>query len=138
MKGDLIINGKDAFVEWGINMSDKFIPTIKSPAPMKELIENESRLEHGKRVVVDNPKVDSRTITLTFHIRGSNKVQYDSRYDSFVDELYNAVMKIQVPDLGNQVYKLLYKKHTTFSENYKRTSGKISVQFEEPNPMDRS
>lgn len=138
MKGDLIINEKDAFTEWGISMSDKFIPTIKSPAPMKELIENESRLEHGKRVITDNPKVDSRTITLTFHMMGRDKAQYDTRYDSFINELYGLIINIKVPDLGDQVYRLIYKKHTSFSENYGRTSGKISVQFEEPDPMDRA
>ena len=41
---DLLINNKDAFATWGVRMGDGFIEAIYSPLPMKEIIENKSRL----------------------------------------------------------------------------------------------
>ena len=64
MTGDLIINGKDAFSIWGVRMGDGFLDAIDGFNQMKDYIENESRLEHGKRVITDNVKVDSREIPL--------------------------------------------------------------------------
>ena len=51
MKGELLINGKDAWTTWGVCMGEGFLDSIDAPAPMKDYIENESRLEHGKRVI---------------------------------------------------------------------------------------
>lgn len=47
---ELIINGKDAFQEWGVRMGDNFLDVLNAPVPMKEFIENSSRLEHGKQI----------------------------------------------------------------------------------------
>ena len=64
MTGELLINGKDAWTQWGVNMGDGFIDALDAPLPMKDYIENESRLEHGKRIITTDAKVDSRDITL--------------------------------------------------------------------------
>lgn len=138
MKGDLIINNKDAFTEWGISMADGFIEKILIPPPMKSVIENESRLEHGKRIIPSELKISFRDVTLTFHIQGGADTVYMSRYKSFLNELQSGMMNIRIPKLGNEVYKLLYVKATSFNQNYNRTSSKLVVKFEEPNPMDRN
>ena len=46
---DLLINGRDAYKTWGVRMGDKFLDVLGASLPMKEFIENKSRLEHGKR-----------------------------------------------------------------------------------------
>lgn len=48
MKEELFINGKDAYVEWGISMDNTSLSALMTPAPNKAFIESESRLEHGK------------------------------------------------------------------------------------------
>ena len=68
MEAKLLINNKDAYVTWGVRMDDGFLTALCAPCTMKEYIENESRLEHGKRVVTDNAKVASREVTLAFTI----------------------------------------------------------------------
>ena len=73
MKNELIINGKDAFETWGVNMGDGFLESLYSPAPMKGVIENKSRLEHGKRVIFNNPKKDERELTLVFILMGDSQ-----------------------------------------------------------------
>ena len=53
---DLLINSKDAYVTWGVRMGDGFLDALGASAPMKEFIENKSRLEHGKRVKINTSK----------------------------------------------------------------------------------
>lgn len=139
MTGDLLINGKDAFSTWGVRMGDGFLDAIDGFNEMKDYIENESRLEHGKRVITDNAKVDSREITLQFTIEGSSESDYRSKKKAFQTELEKGAVNIKVPVLGNEVYKLVYLgKSISYGLSLDRCFGKVSSRFEEPNPMDRS
>lgn len=132
---ELLINGKDAYLEWGIRMGDKFLDALGASVPMKEFIENKSRLEHGKRVLLTNPRLDSREITLTFTIEGETPSDYADKKKRFYDELYKVKMTIQVPENGNEVYHLNYLgKSISYAQSLDRTFGKISSKFEEPNP----
>lgn len=137
MTGDLIINNKDAYTEWGMSMGDGFIENMLIPSAMKPFVENASRLEHGKRVLVNSPKVEPREVTVTFHIQGKTETEYMGHYKQFLNELQGGTIHIKIPKVGNEVYKLIYQRATSFTQNYKRTSSKLSVKFEEPNPMDR-
>ena len=49
MKDELRINGKDAYTTWGISMDNNALSELMTPSSNKTFIENESRLEHGKR-----------------------------------------------------------------------------------------
>lgn len=139
MTGDLFINGKDAWSTWGVRMGDSFLDAIDGFNEMKDYIENESRLEHGKRVITDNAKVDSREITLQFTIEGSSESDYRSKKKAFQTELEKGAVNIKVPVLGNEVYKLIYLgKSVSYGLSLDRCFGKVSSKFEEPNPMDRS
>ena len=51
MKDELRINGKDAYTTWGISMDNNALSELMTPSSNKTFIENESRLEHGKRAV---------------------------------------------------------------------------------------
>lgn len=139
MTGDLFINGKDALETWGARMGNGFLDAIDGFNEMKDYIENESRLEHGKRVITDNAKVDSREITLQFTIEGSSESDYRSKKKAFQTEMEKGAVNIKVPVLGNEVYKLVYLgKSVSYGLSLDRCFGKISSKFEEPNPMDRS
>ena len=139
MTGDLLINGKDAFSTWGVRMGDGFLDAIDGFNEMKDYIENESRLEHGKRVITDNAKVDSREITLQFTIEGSSESDYRSKKKAFQTELEKGAVNIKIPALGDEIYKLIYLgKSISYGLSPDRCFGKVSSRFEEPNPMDRS
>lgn len=86
MTGDLLINNKDAYTTWGVNMGDGFIEAIYAPLPMKDVIENKSRLQDGKRVIIENRKVDERDLTLTFTLKGVSPSDYIAKYKAFLDE----------------------------------------------------
>lgn len=135
---DLIINGRDAFLVWGIRMGDKFLDVLGASVPMKELIENKSRLEHGKRVITTNLRLDSREITLAFTIEGETPSDYSDKKRRFYEELYKVKMTIQVPENGDEVYHLHYLgKSVNYGQSLDRTFGKLSIKFEEINPAIR-
>lgn len=139
MSGDLIINGKDAWTTWGVCMGDGFLDAIDGFNEMKDYIEDESRLEHGKRIITDNAKVDSREITLQFTIEGSSESDYRTKKKAFQAELERGTVNIKIPALGTELYRLVYLgKNVSYGLSLDRCFGKVSSKFCEPNPMDRS
>lgn len=138
MTGDLIINSVDAYTTWGINMGDGFLGAILSPPPLKDCIENKSRSNNGKTIVSDDPKLDERSVTLVLNLEGNSQSDFLTKLKSFYTELAKRNINIKVPLLGTEVYKLVYQKSTQFAMNTSRTFTKISIQFNEPNPADRT
>ena len=139
MKGDLYINGKDAWDTWGVNMGEDFLNAIDAFAPMKEYIENDSRLEHGKRVLVLEPKVASRDLTLHFTIKGDSANDFRTKRKAFEEELRKGEVDVKVPVLGSEIYHLIYSgKSVGYAMNMARTFCTLSAKFEEPNPMNRA
>lgn len=134
MKGELFINGKDAHEEWGVCMGDGFVENIMLPAGLKGFIENESRLEHGKRVMVSNPKVESKDVTLIFNIEGVTEADYLKKYRAFMEELQKGVVNIVIPIVGKETYRMIYQKATSFGQNKNRTFSILTVKMEEYNP----
>ena len=45
---ELLINDENAYTTWGVRMGEGVLDAIGASAPMKDFIENKSRLEHGK------------------------------------------------------------------------------------------
>lgn len=136
---DLIINGKTAHTEWGVRMGEGFLDVIGAASPLKEFIENKSRLEHGKRVIINNPKIDEREMTLSFTIEGNSQSDYQAKKKAFFEELYKGAVDIQVPANSNEIYHLIYLgKSVTYAQSLDRTFGKISSKFSEPNPSVRT
>ena len=132
---ELLINNKNAYATWGVRMGEGFLDVIGASAPMKDFIENKSRLEHGKRVIINDPKVDEREITLSFTIEGSSQSDYQSKKKAFFDELYKGKVDIQVPSNSYDIYHLIYLgKSITYAQSLDRMFGKISSKFCEPNP----
>lgn len=136
---DLLINNKDTFATWGVRMGDGFLDIIGAAVPIKEFIENKSRLEHGKRVIINNPRVDEREMTLSFTIEGSSQSDYQAKKKAFFEELYKGAVDIQVPDNSSEIYHLVYSgKSVTYAQSLDRTFGKVSAKFCEPNPVNRN
>ena len=135
---DLIINGFDALQQWGVRMGDGFIDVLFAPEPLKEFIENKSRLLNGKQVLYNDPKIDERDVTLVFTLEGTSPDDYLSKYTAFKVELQKGKIEIKVPALGNEVYRFTYLRSASFGLNISRTFSKISVKFNEPNPANRT
>jgi hypothetical protein len=138
MAGELIINGKDAYTEWGVSMGDKFLDALGEIAGMKEYVTNNNRLKDGVDYVNTIPKIDERSVTLTFTITGENSVDFLDKKNSFYEELYHGDIALKVPANGNEIYHLKYKNSTgAYAQNIERTFAKLGVKFQEPNVKNR-
>lgn len=137
MLGDLFVNGNDAWGTWRVAMGDGFIENLLTPAGNKDFIENESRLENGKRVIYNNPKVSSRDVTLTFNIHGDTTTEYLTNYKAFVAVLQSGKVTVRVPVL-DMTFTLTYKKSTSFALDRARLNSRLAVKFEEPDPSNRT
>ena len=136
---ELLINGENAYTTWGVRMGEGFLDVLGASSPMKEFIENKSRLEHGKRVIINDPKIDEREITLSFTIEGNSQSDYQAKKKAFFEELYKGVVDIQVPANSNEIYHLIYLgKSVAYAQSLDQTFGKISAKFNEPNPANRT
>jgi len=136
MLGDLYINGNDAWGTYRVAMGEGFIQTLLTPAGNKDFIENESRLENGKRVVFNNPKVASRDLTLTFNIHGDTQEEYMLNYKAFVAVLQQGKVVLRVLDL-DMTFTLVHKRSSSFALDRNRLNSRLSVKFEEPDPTSR-
>lgn len=137
MKDELYINGKDAYTTWGISMGDTSLSELMTPVSNKELIENESRLEHGKQVFVTNLRFDARNLTLTINLTASDEQQFFQRYNSFCKELATGKLVIKTMYQPDVVYKTIYQSCSQFSQ-FMRGIGKFTLKLYEPNPNDRA
>lgn len=141
MKGELIINGKDAWETWGVSMGNGFLDAMDAFVYLKEYIENDSMTQHGKEVLIvpDLLKVASRELTLHFTIKGQDSADFRKKRAAFEQELLKGEVKVKVPVLGSQVYRLIYLgRSVSYDMNFMRTFCALSLKFEEPNPMNRA
>lgn len=138
MSGELLINGKDAFDICGVNMGDNFLNVLLMPPPVKDYIENKSRLENGKNINLSNKKADERDMTLTFTIQGYTQSDYIANYKAFMGEMSSGLVSIQVPILGSDIYHVYYKNAVSYAMSLDRTFSKIAMKVCEPNPANRT
>lgn len=139
MKNELTINGYDAYTKWGASMLQGSLAALMTPAPIKQIISNESRVAHGKEVYIKETYLDSREVSLQFSITGKTPSQFNDNYTSFVEELQKGYIDIEVSRHDQETYHLIYNSCSQFALTMTsaRCQAKITVKFTEFNPYDR-
>ncbi|MFR8834963.1 hypothetical protein [Bacteroides nordii] len=138
MMKELFINGDDAYEKWGVSLGESALSELMTPPANKAFIENESRLQHGKRVLVANPKLDARNLTLQMNLTASDEKTFFKNYKLFCDEvLATGVLNIKTAYQSDVVYKTIYVSCSQFSQ-FMRGIGKFTLKLIEPNPNDRT
>lgn len=137
MKGQAYINDKDIYTTWGAVLAKGAYEALLKPAPNKALIENKSRLEHGKRVIINSNicKTDERDVAISFWIKGTSESDYLAKYESFINEIISGLIKLKVPALG-RVFKFTYLDCSSYGD-YGSMVGKLTLKLNEANPKDR-
>lgn len=136
---DLLINGLDAYEQWGVRMGDNFLSALRAGVPMKDYVTNSSALRHGVDYCDFTPKLNERDLTLQFTIEGDTQAEYEAHYDAFLDILYAGDVTIQVPSRSSKVYHLKYTgQQITYAEDIDGTFSKMSAKFKEPDPTFRT
>lgn len=151
IKGQLTINGKDAYETWGITMDSTALSALMTPAPIKSLIENDSRLEHGNEIITgftrtdsennktteSTVKVDARDVTLSFNLTAKDEAEFLTLYWSFCEELEKGTLDISTSFLPDVVFHMIYQSCQQFSE-FMLCMAKFSLKLTEPNPKNRT
>lgn len=137
MTGELFINGKDAYTEYGMSLEDGAISALLTPPSLKEFVENESRIENGKKIIVGYPVYDARDVSLTFHIVAPTKEAFFAKYQALCAVLQKGVVKIKTKYQADTVYKFVYNSCTQFSQ-YSFGIAKFTLKLTEANPADRT
>lgn len=127
----------DAYDTFGLKMNTSFVPNLFAPRPMKKVIENVSRMQHGKRVVVNDRKYETRDVTLNVVIWGDDKVSYRANRDKFLEYIESGMIALRIPSRSSEVFHLLYLDSSSYAEDYWGTYGSMAIKFNEPNPNDR-
>lgn len=136
MTQDITINGKNARTEWGIYCTDTSLSELMTPSPQKDIISNESRLEHGKRVITKHPKTKDRDVTLTLNFLANSESEFLANYQSFCRELAKGRLVIQVSYNPDETYRMDYQSCTQFQQ-FRRRMAKYSLKLNEPDPTNR-
>ena len=137
MKEKLIINGENADEKWGISLGESSLSELMTPPANKAFIENESRLQHGKPILVANPKVEARNLTLQLNLTAATKSAFFDKYNLFCKEvLATGVLNIETGYQEEVVYKTIYVSCSQFSQ-FMQGIAKFSLKLIEPDPSDR-
>ena len=136
--GQLYINNKDAFTQWGVSLNASGLSTLMTPPAVKSYIRNESAIENGSRLVTAvTPRLQSREFTVTVNLSAPDESTFLTRYASFVAEITSGELLIKTSFQPTVLYRCYYMSCDTFAE-YQRGIGKFSLKLIEPDPSNRS
>lgn len=135
-KGQLKINGKDAYLTWGISMDDTSLSALMTPPSVKPYITNDDRMRHGKEYLSTPIYVESRDLTLQLNLTAKNEEQFFTRYASFCEELAKGILDIETSFQRGIVYHCLYQSCSQFSQ-FMREIGQFVLKVTETNPNNR-
>ena len=124
----------------GVRMGNGFRDALLAPIELKEFVSNESRLEHGKRVIASSSlaKYAPRTVALEFLVSGSTASEMETNRSALFAVFYNGTVVLEVPEITAQVFRLVYLgKSPTYSSGLSGRACRVMVSFEEPDPSQR-
>lgn len=138
MRGQLYINGSDAYDTWGVCLEQGAYGTLLGGEKMKPYTQNESRRLDGVEVDIRRPRVEARSLVLTFCFVGENVL---SDFDRFFATLRGGrvvgdaifPLRVRVPELGRS-YELIYEARTSVMQ-LGMGIAKVGVKFKEPKPV---
>ncbi|MBR3455745.1 MAG: hypothetical protein IKH26_10510 [Bacteroidaceae bacterium] len=137
MSEELYINGQDAWTTWGIGMDSSGLSALMTPAPVKDFVSNESRLEHGRQYITTNPRLKERELTLRLCLYAPTAALFYARYAAFCkDVLATGTVNISTRYQEGVVYHCLYQSCSQYTQ-YRGKVAKFALKLIEPNPSDR-
>jgi hypothetical protein len=135
--GELYINGLDAFVNWGVSLTDSSLTTLMEPEPLKDPVSNKSTSENGKQVRKEStPKVDERDLTLSLQIHAKDRAHLFSQVLAFKTELKKRRIEIKTRYEDGVIYRCDYKSCSEY-KSFNRGIATFSLKLNEPNPANR-
>lgn len=128
----------DIYTEYGVTLTRGWREEILKPTAMKSYIQNTSRLEDGIRMVASKnyAKVDSREISLSMILKGSDETDYLTKYENFLNKIaFSGLIYLKIPVM-KRIFKVVYSDCSKYGD-YGLKIGNFTLKFTEPNPKDR-
>lgn len=123
---------------FGITLVKGWREALLTPAPVKEYVTNDSRLQHGQSVIATPKyaKKDKRDVSISFFLEGETEEEYLQRYEDFLNKIaYSGEFYLKIPQL-KRIFKLVYSQCSQFGD-YGLKKGKFVLKLTEYNPDDR-
>ena len=137
MRGDLYINNKDAYAEWGVSLENGSVAELLTAPEVKEYITNDCPNEDGIRVSFLNTlRYKSREVQLNICITSKGEEDYLAKYRNFVKTLKSGITEWVLASDTGVCYRLIYKKMDSFAQLQFKIA-KFVLNMVEPNPTDR-
>lgn len=138
MLGELYINDKDAWSTWKARLVDDSLDNLESSASMKSYVTNNARSQDGAQIIISNPRIDMRSVILTFAITCESRLDYLSKKRDLEMELRKGLTLFKVVPLS-LIFKLHLDENSTMTllSGTGLRDGKFTVRFTEKNPKDR-
>lgn len=137
MRGELFINGQDAWTTWGIKMDDSSLSALMTPPAIKDFPKNSSRLESGSRYIVINPQYKEREVTLSLQFVANTKAQFLTNYNAFCQNvLATGKISIHTKYQSGVNYNFIYNSCTQYRQFLFKVA-KFSLRLTEYNPSSR-
>lgn len=131
----------DAYVDldkFGVTLVKGWREALLFPAPVKDYVTNDSRLEHGISAIALSKyaRLNKREVSIPFVLEGVTERDYLDKLDSFLQKIaYNGEICLKVPCL-KKAYKLVYSQCSKFGD-YGLKKGNFTLKFAENNPNNR-
>lgn len=123
---------------FGITLTRGWREALLKPASVKDYSKNDSRLEHGIRMVASAKytKKKERDVQMTFFLEGDTEADYLDKYEKFLNKLaYSGMVLFKVP-IMKRVFKFVYSDCVKYGD-FGLKKGNFTLKFTEPNPDDR-
>ena len=123
--------------EW-LHLGGDVTSNLFSPVPIKGVITNKSRLEHGTRSIVKDIKQNERGVTLNLVIIGDTRANHMNYLNELKRILYKGHFAIKIPEVSNDVFFLTYQSCQSYSFSRSGKVSKIAIKTMEYNPDQRA
>lgn len=128
---------EDLYTEYGVSFIKGSYLQLLKKGGTKAYVSNESRIQHGIRMVAkpEYSRFSSRSLSLTILLEASSRAQYVSRIEAFTAKVSKGLFCLKIPSY-HRVFRLVYTDLRVKQEfrNYRAT---FTLEIQEPNPEDR-
>ncbi|MCQ2349111.1 MAG: hypothetical protein MJZ98_01365 [Paludibacteraceae bacterium] len=140
---NIMLNGRDLKEEWGLTAIKGTLGALLTPSQPKTLVTNSNAAINGDVVVSRARKVQSRTITLLFHLNyGGDLHSIVNHLKALEQELLNGesgdgMNRFFVQELDT-TYWLCYQGMEDYTNMGESSRATLRIKFFEPNPMNNA
>lgn len=136
MTGQTYINNKDIYTTFGATLIDNSFTNLLLDGDLKEDASNNLRSQPGEQLFIENTQPEARNVEITFLVECDTMDEFLTKYKALKAEIDNGMITLKVIPL-KEIYTLRRKSYLSLDSYRSGSTGKLVVNFREPNPKNR-